>query len=189
MKGTKRKGRKQTKITKRRISLSVKKYWENNPEAIRKIDLEMTKWWREHRNIKKERSVVAKKLFIEHPEKFEKFLKYGNNPSLPQFKTKQHFLVRSKGEQQIANFLHDNKIQSQYEAKTLIFEKEGIICIPDFYLPKYKTYIEFYGGFPKAWKKKVLKNRLYKKYKIPCIFITPAELRNLDYYLIRKLKN
>jgi hypothetical protein len=133
-------------------------------------------------------SIQAKTLFLKNPEKFKKFIKGGKNSSALHLKTKQGFLVRSHGEQTIANFLYDSKVPSQYESKTLIFKDEGQICIPDFYLPKYKIYIEFYGGFPAAWKKKVLKNRLYKKYSIPCIFITPGKLRNLEYYLREKLK-
>ena len=148
----------------------------------------MTRWWHEHPNIRKERSIKAKKFFMEHPDKFKNFMKHGSNSNKLHLKTKQGFLVRSKGEKKIANFIFENKIKSSYENKTLIFEKEGQVCIPDFYLPKYKTYIEFYGGYPGAWKKKVMKNKLYKKYKIPCIFITTAELRDLNYYLNRELK-
>ena len=189
------KGRKHTEKEKKEVSKSVKKYFSNplsrkkhsiamrNPDVVRKIDRARTKWWREHPNIRKEKSIEVRNLFMEHPEKFKKFLKYGSNPALPQFKTKQGFKVRSRGEQTIANFLHDNKIKAFYEKKVLIFKEEGQICVPDFWLPHYKTYIEFYGGHPKAWKKKVLKNKLYKKHKIPCIFITPAELRDLEYYL------
>jgi hypothetical protein len=188
MKRVKRKGRKQTETTRKRISSSLKKYFQKHPEFIKQMDRITTKWWKEHPNIKKERSIKIKNLFITHPEKFKKFLKYGSNPSRPIFRTKQKFLVRSRGEQKIANFLYDNKIKSEYESKTLIFKNEGQICIPDFYLPRFKIYIEFYGGFPAAWKKKVMKNHLYKRYKINCIFITPAELRNLDYYLIKELK-
>jgi len=125
---------------------------------------------------------------MKHPEKFKNFMKGGRNLLTPHIKTKSGFLVRSHGEQAIANFLHDNKILSSYESKSLIFKSEGQICVPDFWLPKYKTYIEFYGGHPLAWKKKVLKNKLYKKYNIPCIFITPAELRDLRYYLKEELR-
>jgi hypothetical protein len=199
-----RKGKKCTKEQKEKISKSKKKFFSNplarrrwsrlmrkrykeHPQLAKQIDRVMTKWWCEHPNIKEKMSIRAKNLFINNPDKFKKFLKYGKNPALPRFKTKQGFLVRSRGEQQIANFLHTNKIQSQYEAKTLIFKKEGQVCVPDFWLPKYKMYIEYYGGYPKAWKKKVMKNRLYKKYKIPCIFITPSELRDLKYYLMGEL--
>ena len=173
----------------KKMSRIKKKQYSENNNLIRKIDREMTRWWHSHPNIKKERSIQVKNLMIKNPEKFKKFLKYGNNPSAPIFRTKQKFVVRSRGEQKIANFLYDNNISSSYETKTLIFEKEGQICVPDFYLPKQKVYIEFYGGYPAAWKKKVMKNKLYKKYKIKCIFITPAELRDLDYYLKRELKD
>ena len=178
----------------KRTSIQVKRYFNEhplskNPEVIQKIDRAVTKWWKEHPNIRKERSEAIKNLFITNPERFKKFMRYGNNSFIPKFKTKQNFLVRSHGEKQIADFLFDNKINALYEQKVLIFKQEGQICVPDFYLPEYNTYIEFYGGFPSAWKKKVMKNKLYKKHKIPCIFITPAELRNLNYYLARGLVN
>jgi len=197
-------GKKCTKEQKEKISKSKKKYFSNplarrrwsrlmrkryieHPSLASQIDRTMTKWWKEHPNIKKEMSIRAKNLFINHPDKFKKFIKYGNNPASPIFKTKQGFKVRNRGEQEIANFLFKNKISSQYESKTLIFKEEGQICVPDFYLPQYKIYIEFYGGHPKAWKKKVMKNMLYKKHKISCIFITPSELRDLDKYLLGEL--
>jgi hypothetical protein len=170
----------------------MRKRYKEHPLLVSQIDRTMTKWWREHPNIKKEMSIRAKNLFISNPDKFKKFLRYGKNPASPRFHTKQGFKVRSNGEKVIANFLFKNKIKSQYEAKTLIFKEEGQICVPDFWLPKSKThkatYIEFYGGHPKAWKKKVLKNFLYKKHKIPVISITPGELRNLDRYLGREIR-
>ena len=197
-------GRKHTKESKEKLSKSMKKYFSNpiarkkqskimrkryieHPSLAQQIDRTMTKWWREHPNVKKEMSIRAKNLFIKNPEKFKKFIKYGNNPASPRFKTRQGFKVRSRGEQQVADFLFKNKISSQYESKTLIFKEEGQICVPDFYLPQYKIYVEFYGGHPKAWKKKVLKNKLYKKHKIPCIFITPGELGDLGKYLVGEL--
>ncbi len=198
------KGRKHDKGTIRKISKSVSRYYSNplarkkmselkkkqyqeRPELIKEIDRKITEWWKEHPHIRKERSEDVKKFFIKNPDKFEKFLKYGKNSSVPHLKTKQGFIVGSYGEQKIANFLFDNRIKSAYEGKILIFKKEGQICTPDFWLPKFKVYIEFYGGHPKSWKKKVMKNRLYKKHKIPCVFITPAELRDLGYYLGREV--
>ena len=166
-------------LARKKMSELKKKQYQERPELIAEIDRKITAWWKEHPHVRKERSVAVKRFFMKNPSKFKKFLKYGKNPSALYFKTKQKFLVRSRGEQKIADFLFENKIKSLYEGKTLIFEKEGQICVPDFYLPKFKIYIEFYGGHPKSWKKKVMKNKLYKKYKIPCIFITPAELRDL----------
>jgi hypothetical protein len=107
------------------MSRAIRKLYRENPDILKKIDKSVTIWWREHPNVKKERSETLKKLFIKNPDKFKNFLKYGKNPSRLHLKTKQGFLVRSHGEKTIADFLHDNKIQSQYEAKTLIFEKEG----------------------------------------------------------------
>ena len=175
-------------ISRKKLSELKKKQYKEHPELIARMDREITSWWHDHPNMKKERSEKVKRFFIEHPDKFMKFMKYGTNSDKPHLKTKQGFIVRSKGEKKIADFLYYNKIKSSYEAKTLIFKEEGQICIPDFYLPSYKIYIEFYGGYPAAWKKKVMKNKLYKKYKIPCIFITPAELRDLEYYLKKELK-
>jgi hypothetical protein len=172
----------------KKISSSLKRYYKENPKAIQKIDRVVTKWWKEHPNLRKEKGEAVRKIFIDNPERLKQFLKYGKNPSKPHLKTKQGFLVRSKGEQKIADFLYENKITSLYESRTLIFKKEGQICVPDFYLPSDKIYIEYYGGFPKSWKKKVMKNKLYKKYKIPCVFITPRELRDLGYYLVGELR-
>ena len=129
-----------------KVSRRVKKYWHTHPKFAKEIDRKITEWWKEHPNIKEERSTTLKNLFMKNPNKLKNFLKYGKNPNKLRFKTKQKFLVRSKGEKQIADFLYKNKISSSYESKTLIFKEEGQICVPDFYLPKHKTYIEFYGG-------------------------------------------
>jgi hypothetical protein len=167
-------------LVRKKMSELKKKQYREKPELAKEIDRKITSWWREHKNIKKERSIAVKNFFMKNPEKFEKFMRYGKNSSVPHLKTKQGFIVRSYGEREIANSLFDNKIKSIYEGKTLIFKEEGQICVPDFYLPASKTYIEFYGGHPEAWKKKVMKNKLYKKHNVKCVFITPAELRNLE---------
>ena len=199
------KGRKHSRETAKKISKSISRYYSNplsrkkmselkkkqyqeRPELIAEIDRKITEWWKEHPHIRKERSVAIKRFFIKNPDKFKKFMKYGKNSSVPHLKTKQGFIVKSYGEQKIADFLFENKIKSVYEEKTLIFKDDGQICTPDFWLPSLKVYIEFYGGHPKSWKKKVMKNKLYKKHKIPCIFITPAELRNLEYFILKELR-
>ncbi|MFH1308107.1 MAG: hypothetical protein ABIH72_04600 [archaeon] len=154
-----------------------------SPSHKAKLDKIMTQWWRDHPNVRKQKSQEMKKYYAEHPEAWKKFLSGGRNFNELKQKTKFKFKVRSKGEQQIANFLYDRKIKASYESSAL--KLDAWICVPDFYLPRYNVFIEYYGGHPKSWKKKVEKNKLYKKYKIPCIFITPAELRNLPRYLIK----
>ena len=85
--------------------------------------------------------------------------------------------------------------RSSYEKYSLFFrfgKFAGNICTPDFFLPKFNIFIEFYGGHPAAWKKKVLKNKIYSLYKIPVLSLTPAELSDLNYYLLKdadKLSN
>ena len=55
--------------------------------------------------------------------------------------------VKSYGEMEIANFLTQNGIQYEYETeyKTDNATEEIGQYFPDFYLPKYKIYIEYYG--------------------------------------------
>jgi len=143
----------------------------------KKIDRGVTGYYREHPNMKKAQAKKAVDYFRHHPEAFQKFMEAGKNPLRRHIKTIQGELVRSKGEQQIADFLYKNKIPYLYEQKSIFLD--GHLCTPDFWLPKSKSYIEFYGGYPGSWKKKVLKNKLYKKYKLKVNGVTPSELKNL----------
>ena len=94
--------------------------------------------------------------------------------------------MRSKGEKKIADFLTKHRIKWSYESHPLFLD--GWICVPDFYLPKYKLHIEYYGGHPKSLKKKIIKNKLYKKHKINMLTLRPFELKDLKKYLLGKLK-
>ena len=158
-------------------------------ELRNKVDKIITKWWKEHPNVRKERSEKLKKYYRENPKAFQKFMKGGKTSSQLKIISKLG-KVRSSGEKQIANFLYDNKIKAYYEKYTLFLE--DWLCTPDFYMPKFNIFIEYYGGHPKSRKKKIIKNRIYKKHKIPFIAITPSELRDLDKHLLgdaEKLRN
>lgn len=180
-----RKAYKSRKLRKK-ISEAMKREWKN-PAYAKLIDKKVTEWWENHPNIRKKRSDEIKRFFQNNQDKFEsKFLNGKVNSSKLKYKTRQGFKVRSKCEKQIADFLHKNKIQCKYEAEAL--NLEGNIFVPDFYLPDYEIYMEYYGGFPGSWKKKVLKNKLYAKYSVDCIFITPAELKDLDNSLLGELR-
>jgi hypothetical protein len=171
----------------KKMSRIINAKYKANPEIARMIDRKITLWWREHPNIRKERSRELREFFIGHPEEFKKkFMNGKNNPFSPHIKTRQGFKVRSAGEKKIADFLFENRIECSYETRVLVLG--GWVCVPDFYLIDYNVYIEFYGGFPGSWKKKVLKNKLYKKHKIPCIFIIPNELKDLRGEIIGYLK-
>lgn len=170
-----------TKEQRVKQSQRKKAYFKKNPlstELKKKIDKAVTRWWREHPNIKKQKSIELKEFFMKHPKDFmEKFANHKNNPFRPHIKT-SFGLVRSKPEKIIADYLTSCNIKAEYEAKTI--RLDGWPCVPDFYLPDYDTYIEFYGGYPGSYKKKVIKNKIYKKYKIKVISITPSELDKLD---------
>lgn len=173
------------KENKKRIA-KIKKVWKN-PEYAKLIDRKVTAWWKEHPNIKEERSRELREFFISNPEEFKKkFMNGKNNPFKPHIKTKQRFKVRSNGEKEIADFLKEHKIVCSYESEMLILD--GYVCVPDFHLKDYDIYIEFYGGYPGSRKKKILKNKLYSKYSVSCIFITPSELRDLNKAILGYLR-
>jgi hypothetical protein len=54
---------------------------------------------------------------------------------------------KSQGERRIAYFLEDNSIRYQYEPGLLVNsgDKKPRIWYPDFYLPEFGTYIEYFG--------------------------------------------
>jgi len=156
----------------------IKKEFYKSHEERQKIDRIITNYYREHPNMRKEQAQKIINYFKKNPKAFKKFLNAGKNPLKKHLKTKQGEKVRSKGEKTIADYLYKNSVPYKYEGKTLF--RDGYFCTPDFWLPKSKTYIEFYGGYPGSWKKKVIKNKLYKKYRIPVISITPGELNSLS---------
>ena len=183
-------------------SKKLKGVWES--AELKKEMSKKLKLYSRNPKVRKERAEIARQIWKEKPYLEEKCRKglliylqtnpeammhaatLGKNPFKPHLKTKQGYKVKSKGEGAIAEFAYKNNIQAVYEKYNLFFPETW--TNPDFYIPKENILIEFYGGHPKAWKKKVIKNRLYKKYKIPVIAITPKELENLDYYLIKEIK-
>lgn len=167
------------KSLRKKLSKIKKKYF-NNPRNRYKIDRILTGWYKEHPKAKQKMKEKIIKYYLENPEAFQKFLEGGKNSSR-HIKSKLG-LVRSKPEKFIADYLYDNKIKASYEKYSLFLKPW--ICTPDFYLKGWL--VEYYGGHPKSWKKKVIKNKLYKKYKIPVIAIQPYELRDLSF--LKRLK-
>ena len=76
-------------------------------------------------------------FMVNKKRNIEDFLK--ENISSVQFK--------SRGERKIANFLEENDISYKYEAGVLIYQTENQprIWYPDFQIPEFSTYIEYYG--------------------------------------------
>lgn len=106
--------------------------------------------------------------------------------------------VKSNGEKIIADYFYKRSINYEYErvAKThsWIFGKK--ISKPDFYLPDYNVYIEYWGLIDVDNRKKQAKYQRemrwkmaqYHKNKIKFISIYPSNLKNLDWIFKTKFK-
>ena len=98
-----------------------------------------------------------------------------------EYRTNDGHYVRSRAELVIANWLFAEGIAYAYEKRVPI--KEDVYC--DFYIPKGKIYIEFWGyEDDEAYiKRKEQKIELYKKYGLNLIEIDNDKIGNLDDYL------
>ena len=106
--------------------------------------------------------------------------------------------VKSIGEKRIADYFERNNIRYVYEkeARTnaLIFSSK--ISNPDFYLPDYDVYVEYWGlvnaddnhtrtRYERNMKRKMA---LYHQNKIKFISIYPRNLQNLDWIFRKKFE-
>lgn len=104
-------------------------------------------------------------------------------------------LVKSGGERMIADYFLRNKIRYEYE-KPAIGASNRRIGRPDFYLPDYDIYVEYWGMVDTEDKKdrnKYLegmewKTARYREADIKFISIYPQEIENLDSVFAKKLK-
>jgi hypothetical protein len=107
--------------------------------------------------------------------------------------------VKSIGEKRIADYFEGNNIRYVYEkearTKALFFSSK--ISNPDFYLPDYDVYVEYWGlvnaddywtreNYVRNMKRKMA---IYHKNKIKFVSIYPRNLRNLDWIFRTKFKN
>lgn len=102
-----------------------------------------------------------------------------------EYRTNDGHYVRSRAELVIANWLFAEGIAYAYEKRVPI--KEDVYC--DFYIPKGKVYVEFWGlEDDEAYiKRKEQKIELYKKYNLNLIEIDNNTISNLDDYLPKEL--
>jgi hypothetical protein len=86
--------------------------------------------------------------------------------------------VRSKAELLIDNWLYVSELVHAYERKLPVEEE----IYSDFYIPKGKVYIEYWGydDDNKYTARKQKKLEIYKKYNFRLIEITDKEVQNLD---------
>jgi len=97
--------------------------------------------------------------------------------------------VKSRGEQRIADYLTRCGIRYQYEKTLKTFPIIGEkISKPDFFLPDYNVYIEYWGMVDVPDRRKRddyvcsmrWKLAQYHKHNIRCISIYPGHLKDLD---------
>lgn len=97
----------------------------------------------------------------------------------------------SEGEKLLAEFFEENLIK--FESEKVISDLKGDefpYRKADFYLPQYKTYVEFLGKWhdEKAKQKYIQKMKVYELNKKPCIYLYPENLGILDWLFEKRLK-
>jgi hypothetical protein len=102
-----------------------------------------------------------------------------------------HF--KSEGERQIAYFLEDNSIRYQYEPGVLIndLHDKARLWYPDFALPEFASYIEYFGLAGKPEYDEGIKTKLstYKKMEMDVIPFYPWTFReNWPRYIMNELE-
>ncbi len=100
-------------------------------------------------------------------------------------RTQDGHYVRSRAEAMIDDYLYQNGISHAYERKVPVEDD----ILSDFYIPKAKVYIEFWGmeENEKYANRKKEKLELYAKHKCNLIELTEKDLNSLDDVLPRKL--
>ena len=98
----------------------------------------------------------------------------------------------TEGEEFIAEYLTYNKIDflAQYEIHFLKGDDKKYRKA-DFYLPKYKVYLEFEGAFNSdSYKDRYIsKKAVYEKNKIPCIYLYPENLGIIRYIFPKRMES
>lgn len=124
----------------------------------------------------KKEKLQAKKTDNDDPRK---------NYTMPEYRTEDGHYVRSKAELIIDNWLYNKEIVHAYEKKLPTEEN----LLSDFYIPKGRIYIEYWGyeNQEKYLKRKKIKQNIYKKYKFNLIELNDKDVQNLDDILPKRL--
>ena len=101
---------------------------------------------------------------------------------------------KSEGERRIAYFLDTNSIKYIYEPGVLVnsSQEKPRIWYPDYYLPEFKTYIEYYGlagkqNYDRGIK---VKESTYSKVGLDVISVYPWMFKeNWQEYIMKELKH
>lgn len=99
---------------------------------------------------------------------------------------------RSDGEELIEEYLDAEGINFKPEVTIGNLKGDSIpYRKADFYLPQYKTYVEFFGlwNLESNRKQYMEKKRIYAENNIPCVYLYPDNLGILNFIFKRRLKN
>ena len=110
----------------------------------------------------------------------------------PKVPTRKGHCVRSFSEKRIADFLY--RLKTQYNYEKPFRTKEGKIIYPDFYLPQYNLYIEFWGLYEKGKatdynKTREWKLKRYKELNIKVLELFPNNYGKLEKVLFVRLNS
>jgi hypothetical protein len=180
-------------------------FWKTHPSARKEQSKKHIEFYVKHpeaRELESKRQILHKKKHPEevarqrkhlletqkkHPELLEKFMAAPLKLVKPTQRTKFGFPVRSNPEKLIANWLYHHKIKCLYERPKIHYA--GGIIVPDFFLPKYNVYIEYFGRFRGNITVERYKPRIYRKLRLKLLALYPKDLNNLDLILGKKLKH
>lgn len=97
----------------------------------------------------------------------------------------------TQGEDLIADFFEDQSIEfDRYVKIDNLKEDDKFFREADFYLPKYKVYVEFLGQWNDPYHKQRYKQKMavYYKNKKPCIYFWPDNLGTLNWMFKRRMR-
>src|SRR3989344_6070820 len=97
----------------------------------------------------------------------------------------------SEGEEIIKEFFEEKSIDFKQQVKIEDLKNDDKpYRIADFYLPQYKVYVEFLGGwnFENARKEYNKKKRVYEENNKPCIYLYPDNLGVMSFIFKRRLR-
>jgi hypothetical protein len=99
--------------------------------------------------------------------------------------------VKSKSEKMIADCLVTHGIKYEYEKMIRTWVRGSKISFPDFYLPDYDVYIEYWGMPNDEHYNRWMKWKMAKYYEYGYTFISiyPDNLANFDLILRKKFKD
>ncbi|MFZ1809326.1 MAG: hypothetical protein WAU36_18980 [Cyclobacteriaceae bacterium] len=100
----------------------------------------------------------------------------------------------TEGEEIISEFFKEKGIKFKRGSKKLPLKLEEDVKsyrVPDFYLPKYKLYVEFFGQWnvQEHRTRYIEKKKAYDKNRIPCVYLYPENLAMLDQIFIIRAEN